>query len=294
MWNRRAAALVVVAAVALAACDRGGTEEGVDRLTSAEYTARAAEICKAATGRMWAAVPQPVPVSNLGPGMTLEEVGALSETAVRFSQEALVELRTLVPPETDRAGINEFYSLLEQQTEVLRQVAVMAAAGDAARALMLWEEHRRLAAQADALGYGPWCPVALAGLTYKGWKRVRAEYSAQATAICSKGRFLPAASEIAFPTGERAIIKNPARIVDKVLAKLRALPAPEADRAQLDELYSVLEQEIDVLRQVAAADAAGDRERSEKLSLERIDLTHRRDALVLEYGLYACALPLPA
>jgi hypothetical protein len=41
------------------------------------------------------------------------------------------------------------------------------------------------------------------------------------------------------------------------MAELRALPLPEAERGRLDEVFSLMEQQTDVLRQIAAA-AAGD------------------------------------
>jgi hypothetical protein len=69
------------------------------------------------------------------------------------------------------------------------------------------------------------------------------------------------------------------------MAELRALPAPRGvPRGWLESTYAVLEPPIDVLRRVPAAASVGDTERVEALLWERIQRTHRKDALVLEEG----------
>ena len=130
------------------------------RLTRAEYIAQADAICQAATDRFDAAVPE-LDGTELD-GTELEVAAAWSEAAARFSEEALAELRALPPPKAHRARLNEFYSLLEKQTDVLRQVAAAASAGDTARVETLGLERIRLTHQKDSLEPGlQWCPVAL-------------------------------------------------------------------------------------------------------------------------------------
>jgi hypothetical protein len=46
------------------------------------------------------------------------------EAAASFSEEALAELRALTPREADRAHFNELYWLFEQQTDLVRRIAV--------------------------------------------------------------------------------------------------------------------------------------------------------------------------
>jgi hypothetical protein len=137
---------------ALACAQLTGT---ICELTRAEYIAQADAICKAATDRFDEAVP--------GLDATdLEVTAAWSLAAARFSEEALAELRALPPPKAHRARLNEFYSLLEQQTDVLRQAAAAASAGDTARVGTLELERIRLTHQKDALEPGlQWCPVSL-------------------------------------------------------------------------------------------------------------------------------------
>ena len=60
--------------------------------------------------------------------------------------------------------------------------------------------------------------------------------------------------------------------------RLRALPAPEADEALLDDFFSGAEEAIDALREVAAAASAGDRPRMSVLIGKQVDAIHRKDA----------------
>jgi hypothetical protein len=60
--------------------------------------------------------------------------------------------------------------------------------------------------------------------------------------------------------------------------RLRALPAPEADEALLDDFFSGAEEVIDALREVAAAASAGDRPRMSVLIGKQVDAIHRKDA----------------
>jgi hypothetical protein len=62
------------------------------------------------------------------------------------------------------------------------------------------------------------------------------------------------------------------------LAKLQALPPPEADQALINDFFSAAEEEIDALRQAAAAAYAGERRRARVLSGKRVDASHRKDA----------------
>jgi hypothetical protein len=119
----------------------------------------------------------------------------------------------------------------------------------------------------------------------------RAEYIAQANAICraAAGR-LPF---INLTPPEQAL--EVARIEEEALAELRALPQPEADRALLEEaFYSVVEQEIAVLREYAAASSAGATARALLVGMERVHLTHQRGGFTSGYGLGSCPVDLPA
>jgi hypothetical protein len=126
------------------------------------------------------------------------------------------------------------------------------------------------------------------------------EWIGRAGAICSaaNAKFEAAVSQLDLDGAEwnlgvmQAFHEAAAGFSDEALAELRALPQPP-DRVWADEFYSLLEQTIDVLRQVAVAAAAGDAERVEELSSERVDLTHRKDGR-FGPGLWGCPVSLPA
>jgi hypothetical protein len=69
-----------------------------------------------------------------------------------------------------------------------------------------------------------------------------------------------------------------ARAAQNSLSKLRALPAPEADQAVIDDFFSGVEKEIDALRNSAAAASAGDRQRVRVLVGKQVDAIHAKDA----------------
>ena len=94
------------------------------------------------------------------------------------------------------------------------------------------------------------------------------------------------------------------RTAERSLRQLRALPAPEADQALLDDFFSGADGVIDALRQVAAAASAGHRRRMSVLVGKQVDAIHRKDARADELSahwhvedpeiLRACPLSLSA
>jgi serine/threonine-protein kinase len=126
------------------------------------------------------------------------------------------------------------------------------------------------------------------------------EWIGRAGAICSEAndRFEAAIADLDLDSSPwslevmQAYHKAAARFSGEALAELRPLPRP-ADRAWAADLYSLFEQTIDVLRQVAVAAAAGDAVRAEELSWRRVDLTHQKDGR-FGPGLYGCPVSLPA
>jgi len=121
----------------------------------------------------------------------------------------------------------------------------------------------------------------------------KAEYLAQAQAICFAATERFGAATAAMTVRDLGRWHRAAvRFSEEALGKLRALRPPVADLATVDREYSLSEQEIDVLRQVATASFAGDIARVEDLNDERIDLTHQRD--LLRYLPGECPVSLPA
>lgn len=150
------------------------------------------------------------------------------------------------------------------------------------------------------------------GGTQGSVNRLRAEYVAQAVAICTgantrfgslEAEATPDGTELTELELEAAWSKAAARASEEGLTKLRALPPPEADRTRVKQVLSLMEQQTDVLRQLAAAASAGDTARVRMLSDRRVRLTHQRDGLVFRLALLwgvsakalsGCPVSLPA
>jgi hypothetical protein len=83
-----------------------------------------------------------------------------------------------------------------------------------------------------------------------------------------------------------------ARHADAVIARLRALPAPGGMAGSLDQLFTLMEEENNLTRQVAAAAIAGDQALVDTLIGQRVDATHRKDMLAFRigYALYECPI----
>jgi hypothetical protein len=113
---------------------------GSHPLPKSRYLARARAICEAATGRFRAAV------AELGDPSGDAVASALSwnQAAARISEEALVELHSLTPPEAERAALTELSWLFERRIELLAEAAMAALNHD-----LEWEE--RLSAERVAL-----------------------------------------------------------------------------------------------------------------------------------------------
>ena len=95
------------------------------------------------------------------------------------------------------------------------------------------------------------------------------------------------------PADRVGFSKAAVRFSETLLAKLRALTPPEADRDQIDPIYLVVEEEIDLERRAAAA-SAGNTARVLMLTEERVGLTHSRDSMAGAFGFQECPLGLPA
>ena len=80
------------------------------------------------------------------------------------------------------------------------------------------------------------------------------------------------------------------RYADRVIAELSTLPVPELIADDIDRFVTLMQQETDLNRQVAAAAAAGDQSAVDTLTGQRVDATHAKDGLAfgIGYSLYAC------
>jgi hypothetical protein len=139
--------------------------------------------------------------------------------------------------------------------------------------------------------------------------RLRAKYITEAQAICRAATasfgeaFTNPGPELTELEETAVWSKAAARASRGALTELRALRAPTADRAWVTEIYSLMERQTHVLRQLAASASAGEATRVQMLSQKRIRLTHQKDGLVRRLtslsgvppdALYGCPISLPA
>ena len=152
-------------------------------------------------------------------------------------------------------------------------------------------------------------PIAIRiGTSWGKSARIR-QYVVAAHAVCAQAMSdLHAAAGTMFPGAGLEEIAAwhaaAARAGKNSLTNLQALPSPRSDQALINEFFSAAEEEIDALRQVAAAASAGQRRRVRVLVRKRIDASHRKDASADRLSarwrvanpeiLHACPLSLPA
>ena len=93
-----------------------------------------------------------------------------------------------------------------------------------------------------------------------------------------------------------------AQAAEESLARLRAIPRPEANSAPVNQFYTAAKREIDLLRQVAGAAQFHDRERAERLATRRLVATQQKGVVVARLSVHwhldaealnACPLNLP-
>ena len=115
------------------------------------------------------------------------------------------------------------------------------------------------------------------------------DYIAQADAICK------ATNEEIDALGEPETLEEVAtlaadaiKLQEDGLAELRALEPPEADEATLNEAYALVEQQVDLGRQIQEAAEAGDMEKIQELLTQGEPIDDQADAIATEYGLTEC------
>ena len=138
--------------------------------------------------------------------------------------------------------------------------------------------------------------------------RSRARYLSDVAAICRAAtqRFeLEVLAHLAAPEWERtnwgfrslaeggAWAAAAARIGAEALEQLRRLPVAPIDRAWFGRRLDELQPSIDILRAAEAAAAAGDMEAFGRLMAQRVEETHRKDALLGE-PFWFCPVGVPA
>lgn len=97
------------------------------------------------------------------PGNTKESLEAWHEAALRNSEDSLRQLRALTPSEADRDEFDRAFTLMERQTEILRQIEATAAASDLKLVEKLIRDRIDATHAKDGVAYDVFgsCPVAL-------------------------------------------------------------------------------------------------------------------------------------
>jgi hypothetical protein len=115
------------------------------------------------------------------------------------------------------------------------------------------------------------------------------EYIAEADAICKDANEQidalgePQSAEDIAEFAEQAVA-----IGEEQLAKLRALRPPEADEATLNGAYELIEQQLDLARQLGPAAEEGDLARIQELVAEGQRINDEADQIAADYGLEEC------
>jgi hypothetical protein len=80
------------------------------------------------------------------------------------------------------------------------------------------------------------------------------------------------------------------RYADRVIAELTTLPVPELIADDVGRFFTLMEEETELNRQIAAAAAANDQSAVDTLTRRRVDATHAKDGLAFRigYALWTC------
>jgi hypothetical protein len=128
----------------------------------------------------------------------------------------------------------------------------------------------------------------------KSVNRLRAKYNARADAICTAAtaRFRVAEAKVGT---KLAWSKAAAQASERALAKLRAVPPPQVDRALIKRLLALMEQQTEVIRQEASDGHTGPSEYL-RARHQKDDLVYRLASLwgVSPDALWGCPVALPA
>jgi hypothetical protein len=115
------------------------------------------------------------------------------------------------------------------------------------------------------------------------------DYIRQADALCLEAdQRIEALGDPTTAEEAVAFTRDATAIAEEQLARLRALRPPEEDEATLEEAYDLLEQQIEVGRQLGDAIDANDEARAQELIRQGDDLNERANEIADDYGMAEC------
>jgi hypothetical protein len=272
--------LLTAGLLGLAACGGGNGP------SKESFLAEADRVCRAES-------------APLAPVKTPTSFPELSETAKTISAAVdaqLPKLRALDRPSGDDTAVDTMLGSLGAVAEAAKALEGMASrndeAGTAAASHDMAARARSASDSGRAYGFatcgGSTQPAVNA--TVDGAKTVlKAGYVVKAEERCNEASgALDEIPESSSLRGEARVIDSGVRILDDMLADLRALTAPPGDEATLREFYAAQQQVIDKAKEAGAAASAGNERLFDTVVEEFNVLTTAANARADAYGIDDC------
>ena len=272
-------ALVTTGMLGLTACGGGGPSRE-------SFVADADRICRA----------ESAPLASVKAPTSFPE---LSETARRIAAAVdaqLPKLRALERPSGDDAPVDAMLASLGGVSEAAKTLQGTASnndeGGTATAARDMAARAKSASDRGRTYGFatcgGSTQPAANASV--EGANTIlKAGYVVKAEALCMEASTaldeIPEASNL---RGEARVIDSGVRILDKLVADLRALTPPPGDEKTLDEFYASQQQVIDKAREAGAAAGAGNERLFESHAEQFNVLTTAANAKADAYGIDDC------
>lgn len=272
-------ALVTAGLLGLAACGGGGP-------TKERFVADADRICRA----------ESAPLASVKAPTSFPELSETARTIAAAVDAQLPRLRALDRPSGDDEAVDTMLASLGGVAEAAKTLQGAASRNDeAGTATASHDVATRARSASDsgrAYGFatcgGSTQPAANASV--EGAKTVlKAGYVIKAEERCNEASSaldeIPEASSL---RGEARVIDSGVRILDDMLADLRALTAPPGDEATLREFYAAQQDVIDKVKEAGAAAGAGNERLFDTIVEEFNVLTTAANAKADAYGIDDC------
>jgi hypothetical protein len=265
--------------LALAACGGGGPSKE-------SFIADADRICRA----------ESAPLASVKAPTSFPELSETARTIAAAVDAQLPKLRALDRPRGDDAPVDAMLASLGGVSEAANTLQGAASRNDEGGTATAAQDMATRAKSASDSGraYGfatcggstqPAANASVAGAN----SILKAGYVVKAEALCMEASSaldeIPEASSL---RGEARVIDAGVRILDKLVADLRALTLPPGDQKTLDEFYAAQQQVIDKAREAGAAAGAGNERLFESHAQQFNVLTTAANAKADAYGIDDC------
>jgi hypothetical protein len=272
-------ALLTAGLLGLAACGGGGPSKDT-------FVAEADRICRADSA----------PLASVKAPTSFPELSETAQTIATAVDAQLPRLRALDRPSGGGAPLDTMLGSLGGVAEAAKTLQDAASRNDeggtATAARHLAARAKSASDSGRAYGFAT-CGGSLqpaANASVEGAKTVlKAGYVVKAEELCMEASSaldeIPEASSL---RAEARVIESGVRILDDLVADLRALTPPPGDETTLDEFYAAQQQVIDKAREAGAAASAGNERLFESQAEEFSVLTTAANAKADAYGIDDC------